>query len=111
MLGFEVEKEKIKEIIYIFSKQYNVADNMTDSIIKMVDEHVYSISSSNVIEILKEENDNMLECNLNQQISIEIVQKNNKSIDKIDSLVPDNQNELYDKFEQQANIKENANYD
>jgi hypothetical protein len=41
MLSFEVDKENIKEVIFAFSKQYGIPNELNDHLISMVEEKVY----------------------------------------------------------------------
>ncbi len=41
MLGFKLEKDKIREIITVFANQYNIPQALLQNIIKIVDEYEY----------------------------------------------------------------------
>lgn len=104
MLGFRLEKDKIKKIINEFSNQYNISDELFQNILKIVDEYVY-VTNHEPYDNKSDQYDNDI---INKDNYTENINK-----DEICSDHSDNGNEIKLQIEQISNEFENLekNYD
>jgi hypothetical protein len=107
MLGFKLDKNKIKEIITVFSNIYNIPEDLMYNVIKLVDDHIYESN----IDLTENNLDNITDIPINE-IDLEENSNNEIKTNSEDDLLKQDKNTLFkNENEKQSEEESNLYYD